>query len=376
MDAVAEAGLDDRIARRVREGRLSLGLTLDELAERSGVSRAMISRVERGEASPTAVLLGRLANALQTTLSDFFREDGPGGPLVRAADHLSGAIPPPATSAATSRPMGPGLDIVDVTLPPGASVTYDNAVSAQAVDQVVWVLEGGSAWASATRSMILRKAIHWPCAWIGRRASRTSPRRSALRRRAEAAAEACEGIMSVRIRAIDPAEARRLLPGLAALLADAVAGGAGVNFMAGFTVGDAAAYWSRQIEGLASGDRVWIVAEAEGHVVGTVMCVFAPQPNQPFRADVAKMLVLSSHRGRGLGAALLAAIEAEALKAGKTLLILDTTAGSAADRLYRRCGWTPFGTAPGYAYAPDGKLDDATFFYKQLAPTPVWKGRS
>jgi GNAT superfamily N-acetyltransferase len=103
------------------------------------------------------------------------------------------------------------------------------------------------------------------------------------------------------------------------------------------------------------------------------MCVFAPQPNQPFRADISKMLVHSSCRNRGIGAALLTAIEAEAVKAGKSLLILDTTAESAADRLYRRMGWTPFGTAPGYAYAPDGRLDDATFFFKQIAPTPEWR---
>jgi GNAT superfamily N-acetyltransferase len=180
--------------------------------------------------------------------------------------------------------------------------------------------------------------------------------------------------MNAHIRRLDPAGARAALHDLSALLVDAVAGGAGVNFMAGFSLAEAEAYWSRQIEGLAAGDRVWIVAEAEGRVVGTVMCVFAPEPNQPFRADVAKMLVLSSHRGRGTGAALLAAIEAEALKAGKTLLVLDTTAGSAADRLYQRCGWTPFGTAPGYAYAPDGRLDDATFFFKQIAPTPAWRG--
>jgi GNAT superfamily N-acetyltransferase len=178
--------------------------------------------------------------------------------------------------------------------------------------------------------------------------------------------------MTRTIRAIDAPEARRLLGELSTLLADAVASGAGVNFMAGFTPGEAAVYWSRQIDGLAAGDRVWIVAEAEGQLVGTVMCVFAPRPNQPFRADVSKMLVHSAHRKRGIGAALLTAIEAAAVEAGKSLLILDTTAGSAADRLYRRMGWMPFGTAPGYAYAPDGRLDDATFFYKQIAPTPTW----
>lgn len=180
--------------------------------------------------------------------------------------------------------------------------------------------------------------------------------------------------MTVTIRSIDASEAQRLLPGLAELLTDAVASGAGVNFMTGFTADEAEAYWSRQIEGHAMGDRAWIVAEEGGVLAGTVMCVFAPQPNQPFRAEISKMLVHSSRRNRGIGALLMRVIEAEALRAGKTFLVLDTTAGSAGDRLYRRMGWTPFGTAPGYAYAPDGRLDDATFFYKQLAPTPVWRG--
>jgi transcriptional regulator with XRE-family HTH domain len=142
MDAMARTGLDERIARRVREGRQALGLTLDELAERSGVSRAMISRVERAEASPTAVLLGRLANALQTTLSDFFREEGANGPLVRAADQPVWRDPATGYLRRNVTAEGPGLDIVDVTLPPGARVTYDNAAAPYAADQVVWVLEG------------------------------------------------------------------------------------------------------------------------------------------------------------------------------------------------------------------------------------------
>jgi GNAT superfamily N-acetyltransferase len=182
--------------------------------------------------------------------------------------------------------------------------------------------------------------------------------------------------MTVLIRPLDVDQATRLLPTFAALLVDAVAHGAGVNFMAGFSHAEAEAYWSRQIAGFAEGDRAWIVAEDGDSVVGTVMCLFAPQPNQPFRGEISKMLVHSSCRNRGIGAMLMTAIEAEALKAGKTFLVLDTTAGSAGDRLYRRMGWTPFGTAPGYAYAPDGRLDDATFFCKQLAPTPVWRARA
>ncbi|MFM9975241.1 MAG: N-acetyltransferase family protein [Beijerinckiaceae bacterium] len=180
--------------------------------------------------------------------------------------------------------------------------------------------------------------------------------------------------MNLTIRSLDHAEARRVLPALSELLVDAVANGASVNFMAGFTVKEADIYWTKQIVGLDENDRVWLVAEAEDSIIGTVMCVFAQQPNQPFRADISKMLVHSSQRRRGIGALLLQRIEEEALKVGKTLLVLDTGAGSAGDRLYTRMGWTAIGTIPGYAYTTDGRPEGATFFYKQLAPPPVWKG--
>jgi GNAT superfamily N-acetyltransferase len=180
--------------------------------------------------------------------------------------------------------------------------------------------------------------------------------------------------MSIHVQTLDPDQAAERLPALSVLLVDAVAHGASVNFMAGFTLAEAEIYWRKQIAGLAEGDRLWLAAEKAGTLVGTVMCVFAPQPNQPFRADVSKMLVHSSQRRRGIGALLLEAVEAAALKVGKTLLVLDTGAGSAGDRLYRRCGWTAIGTIPGYAYTTDGRPEAATFFYKQLAPTPVWRG--
>jgi GNAT superfamily N-acetyltransferase len=180
--------------------------------------------------------------------------------------------------------------------------------------------------------------------------------------------------MTTIIRSIDASEAKRLLEPLSALLHDAVAHGASVNFMAGFTVEEASAYWTKQIAGLVTNDRIWLVAEEAGTIIGTVMCVFAGQPNQPYRAEISKMLVHSNQRRRGIGEQLMQAIEAAALQAGKVLLVLDTGAGSAGDRLYRRCGWTAIGTIPGYAYTTDGRPEGATFFYKQIAPIPIWKG--
>jgi GNAT superfamily N-acetyltransferase len=182
--------------------------------------------------------------------------------------------------------------------------------------------------------------------------------------------------MTITLRCLTPAEARANLGVFSDLLLDAVKGGASVNFMENITRAQADGYWQRQFDGFESHDRIWLVAESEGKIIGMVMCVFAPQPNQPFRAEVSKMLVHSGQRNKGIGAALMQRIEAEALKAGKVLLVLDTSAGSAGDRLYRRMGWTPFGTVPGYAYTPDGRPEAATFFFKQLGETPAWKGNA
>ncbi len=179
--------------------------------------------------------------------------------------------------------------------------------------------------------------------------------------------------MSVVIRAMDAEEARLHLGALSALLVDAVAQGASVNFMAGFSLAEAEAYWLRQIGGLETGDRIWLAAQEEGRLVGTVMCVFFGQPNQPFRGEVSKMLVHSTMRRRGIGAALMQAVEAAALGAGRSHLWLDTETGSSGDRLYRRMGWTPLGVVPRMGYAPDGRVTDATVFFKELAPALEWK---
>lgn len=171
---------------------------------------------------------------------------------------------------------------------------------------------------------------------------------------------------SSEIRGLAVDEAERRLDELADILVDSVAHGASVNFMAGFSAAEAWAFWQGQLPELAGGERRLFVAECENRLVGTVVLAFAPQPNQPHRADIGKMLVHSSMRRLGLGARLLGAAERAAREAGRTLLMLDTEAGSAGDRLYRGCGWTPFGTVPGHAYRPDGQLAPTTFFYKRL----------
>lgn len=179
------------------------------------------------------------------------------------------------------------------------------------------------------------------------------------------------------IRILDAAAAREAIDDLAALMVDAVAHNASVNYMAGLTLAQARPFWERVAEDVAEGSRVLLVADAGADgarwIAGTVQLILAPQPNQPFRADIGKMIVHSSARGRGIGQALLLATETEAMMRGRTLLTLDTETGSAGERLYRRCGWTEYGVVPGYAYAPDGRLASATFFYKKIAQTRAWR---
>ncbi len=172
----------------------------------------------------------------------------------------------------------------------------------------------------------------------------------------------------ISIRALDAAEAGARLDELAAILVDAVAHGASVNFMAGFSNGEAREFWRNQIPGIAGGEKRLLVGDDGGRLVGTVLLMFAHQPNAPHRAEIGKMLVLSSLRRQGLGRRLLTAAEDAARAAGRTLLLLDTEAGSAGDRLYRACGWTAIGAVPDHAFRPDGRLAETTMFYKTLAP--------
>lgn len=174
--------------------------------------------------------------------------------------------------------------------------------------------------------------------------------------------------MTISIQPLDSAAAQARLDELAAVLVDAVANGASVNFLAGFAPEEARVFWQRQLPAIAAGETHLFVGEEAGRLVGTVLLMFAPQPNGSHRAEIGKMLVLSSAQRQGLGRRLLLTAEDAARAAGRTLLLLDTETGSAGDLLYRSCGWTELGTVPGHAFRPNGELAATTMFYKQLTP--------
>ena len=169
---------------------------------------------------------------------------------------------------------------------------------------------------------------------------------------------------------LDAAAYEAAIPGLAALVVDAVEGGASVNFMAGVTEAETAAWWAARIPQVVDGTiTVFVATDPQtGVLVGSTILIRSRNSNAPHRAEVGKVLVHRSVRRRGLGQALMEAVEAHARAEGRWLLILDTEASSAADAFYRALGWQVLGTMPNHAYRSDGRISDTTYFWKDLRP--------
>jgi transcriptional regulator with XRE-family HTH domain len=141
--------LNRRIAERVRDLRAGQGLSLDAVAVKSGVSRSMISLIERGESSPTAVVLEKLAAGLGVMLASLF--DAPaaearaaGGPVARRGDQLEWQDPASGYRRRNVSPPGAPqpMQIVEVRFPPGGRVAFETGGRDRRVYQQVWVLDG------------------------------------------------------------------------------------------------------------------------------------------------------------------------------------------------------------------------------------------
>ena len=139
------ADINDRIAARVRQIRTERGLALGALAERCGVSRSMISLIERGESSATAVVLEKLATGLGVPLASLFdKPAAPANPVSRRAAQVEWRDP---GSGYRRRNVSPGgfpspIQIVEVVFPPGERVAYETGARPDVTHQQVWVLQG------------------------------------------------------------------------------------------------------------------------------------------------------------------------------------------------------------------------------------------
>jgi transcriptional regulator with XRE-family HTH domain len=137
--------INSRIASRVRGLRADLGMTLDALAARCDVSRSMISLVERGESSPTAVVLEKIASGLGVSLATLFDDsNAPASPVSRRDDRMPWRDP---QSGYVRRNISPAnfpspIQIVEIMLPAGASVAYETGARDVSMHQQIWVQEG------------------------------------------------------------------------------------------------------------------------------------------------------------------------------------------------------------------------------------------
>ena len=153
---------------------------------------------------------------------------------------------------------------------------------------------------------------------------------------------------------------------LADLLVDAVESGAAISFLS-LSRAEAESWWRKLLSAPASG-AIFVVARDAAGIVGSVQLHPSWAPNQPHRADVAKLIVHRRARRQGIGRQLMQAVEREAEAAGFRLLVLDSKRGDAGEQLYRALGWTVVGTIPRFALDTDGKTPhDAVIFYKELA---------
>jgi len=139
--------LSGRIASRLRDLRAERGHSLDALAARSGVSRSAISMIERGATSPTAVVLERLATALDVPLGSLFdppADRKPPSPFARLTDQPRWRDPQSGYLRRSVSPPGwpSPIRITEVAFPPGAAVSYETAGREVTIHQQVWVLAG------------------------------------------------------------------------------------------------------------------------------------------------------------------------------------------------------------------------------------------
>ena len=156
---------------------------------------------------------------------------------------------------------------------------------------------------------------------------------------------------------------------LSDVLIDCVKGGASISFMHPLSKSKAEQFWIDALTRAERNERVILVAEDSNHqqIIGCVQLIVDLPENQPHRADVSKVLVHSNYRNQGIASQLMAELEHTAHKLQKLLLVLDTTTGSAAEKLYTKLGWQKVGDIPNFALLPNGELSGTTVFYRQLA---------
>ena len=158
----------------------------------------------------------------------------------------------------------------------------------------------------------------------------------------------------------------QLISSLADLIIETVANGGSVSFMHPLSRSVAKAFWESSLAAAARGERIVLGAWEDDMLIGTVTLLLDCPPNQPHRAEIAKMMTRVGHRGRGVARALMLVAEAIAIDHGRSLLTLDTATEDGAAGLYEKLGFRRAGEIPGYALKPHGGLTGTIIYWKQI----------
>jgi len=169
---------------------------------------------------------------------------------------------------------------------------------------------------------------------------------------------------SLEIRALD--YDAKTIGMLAALLVETVAAGGSVSFMHPLSADAAHEFWRKSLAAAARGERALLGAWDGGALVGTVTLLLDCPPNQPHRAEIAKLMIRLDCRGKGVATRLMLAAEKLAVEKGRTLLVLDTAAEEGAAGLYEKLGFTLTGEVPDYALKPHGGLTGTLIYWKRI----------
>ncbi|QFP78432.1 GNAT family N-acetyltransferase [Deinococcus sp. AJ005] len=150
------------------------------------------------------------------------------------------------------------------------------------------------------------------------------------------------------------------------MLVETVAGGGSVGFMHPLTPEAATTFWDGALAAVSRGERIILGGWNGPQLIGTVTLILNTPPNQPHRAEIAKMMTRPRWRGQGVASALLREAEALAVKNGRTMLVLDTASDEGAAGLYESLGYTFAGELPDYALKPHGGLTGTRLYWKRI----------
>ena len=153
---------------------------------------------------------------------------------------------------------------------------------------------------------------------------------------------------------------------LADLLIETVAAGGSVSFMHPLPAEVARDFWRKSLAAAARGERAVLGAWQGGVLAGTVTLLLDFPPNQPHRAEIAKLMTDRGYRGRGIATRLMQEAEKFAVEKGRTLLVLDTAREEGAAGLYEKLGFTLTGEIPAFALKPHGGLTGTLIYWKRI----------